>query len=311
MVGLNRVQSRLRDLGRTIHRRVRGWRKRDTGLFDPAEGRVLVGSGGGTGSWVGAPSMLVEDGEIYLALRWRGPRRRGHRSAIVQVTDDGVDEILSFGKEAFDACSLEGAALGREGGEYVLYQSYQPSPSSWWRVDRLTAGNLSGFDRADRERVLDGHGGHLKDPVLHDGRLYLHAPSRLFRSCSTLVVGDDTIVGRLSYGRDADRSPRLTSVIDVQETSLALYDWRPSWSHVGAERSRYGRLTGDAVVPLVGEDATIRSENGDGAVRYVNGAVLDGEAVLVYERGAADGSHDLCVSRLPVEDVADCLRTGR
>ncbi|HMK97046.1 MAG TPA: hypothetical protein VK425_05815, partial [Acidimicrobiales bacterium] len=123
--------------------------------FDPEAGEpVLLPEREGKGYWVGAPSVVADNGRILLSYRRRRPRdgspdERGHLAAIAQSTDGGrsFDDIWSLNKHDVGTSSLERFCLRRAGGaEWRLYTSWEDPPSSGrWRIDMMTASSPDGF----------------------------------------------------------------------------------------------------------------------------------------------------------------------
>ena len=72
--------------------------------------------GAGPGYWVGAPSAVAGDGEVFLAYRLRRPvgQGRGYAVAVARSADgERFETLLTIGKEELDTESLERPKLVR------------------------------------------------------------------------------------------------------------------------------------------------------------------------------------------------------
>ncbi|MFB6203614.1 MAG: hypothetical protein ABEK01_03945 [Candidatus Nanohaloarchaea archaeon] len=302
----NQVETRVRAAGRVLYGAFTDRVEAANPFFDPERAVRLRSARGGTGNWVGSPSSLAVRGEgIYLYTRSRGPERRGFRGSIIQL-GSRMETIWTVHKEEIGALSIEGAAIGKRDGGYVLYLSYQNGSSGRWEIMKMTSSSISGFQPSEARRLrFDTGFTHYKDPVLHDGKLYVHASSSSFTEQATLVyrTGDSgpEYLREISFGPGSGRAPRLDSILDVNGSQLVFYDWRPSIFHVTQERSRYGFLRNGKV--FVGSDPgeAIRSSAGSGALRYMSVELFNGSAWFFYERSERDGGHGVYMNRVPAE----------
>ena len=93
----------------------------------------------GEGTWAGAPSAALGDGEIYLAYRLRRPEGQGRGYAVVVARSaDGVhfETLLTIRREELGAESLERPALVMTpDGDWRLYLSCATTGTKHWRVE--------------------------------------------------------------------------------------------------------------------------------------------------------------------------------
>lgn len=151
-------------------------------LFDPNLGQVVFSpENSGSGSWVGAPSVLQgDDGRIYMNYRLRKPIQQGRGNECrIAVSDDGVtfEDVWSLKKEKIDTPSIERQCLVRAvDGTYLLYISYVDPNDNRWRIDVLHSGTPAEFSLSTLTPALTAHGigeEGVKDPfVLTIGRQY-------------------------------------------------------------------------------------------------------------------------------------------
>ena len=80
-------------------------------VLDLRRARVVVPApGAGPGSWAGAPSAVLADGEICLAYRVRRPVDEGRGVGVVVArSEDGIafETVVTLDRERFGAASLE------------------------------------------------------------------------------------------------------------------------------------------------------------------------------------------------------------
>src|SRR5215213_3158056 len=124
------------------------------------------------GAWVGAPSVVHDEGTWWLAYRVREPlgQGRGIATALAR-SDDGVtfEPVAGLGKQHFgDVESLERPTLVRvPGGPWRLYASCATPGTKNWRVDLVEADTVEGLTTAEPVTVLPGSDTRaVKDPVI-------------------------------------------------------------------------------------------------------------------------------------------------
>ena len=117
----------------------------------------------GNGNWVGAPSAVLDGGEIYLAYRLRRPigHGRGYAIAVARSADgEHFETLLTITKEQMDTESLERPVLVRlAGGGWRLYLSCATYGTNHWRVEVMEAADPASFDPATRRTILPGDAG--------------------------------------------------------------------------------------------------------------------------------------------------------
>ena len=149
--------------------------------------------GGGPGYWVGGPSAVECEGDIYLAYRLRRPLGMGRGYAVeVARSRDGehFETLLTITKEEMRAESLERPALVRTAeGIWRLYLSCGTYGTKHWRVELIEAANPAGFDARQSRVALPGDvKTAVKDPVIvHHGGIW-----HLWASCHPLENPTET-----------------------------------------------------------------------------------------------------------------------
>jgi hypothetical protein len=272
--------------------------------------------GTGAGNWVGAPSAIRRDGEIFLAYRLRRPIGAGRGYAItVARSADGVhfDPVLTITKEQMDAESLERPVLvDLPDGRWRLYLSCANYGTKHWRVEVLEASDPASFDPATRRTVLPGDATRaVKDPVIiyRDGTWHLWAsvhplgggPDQADQMVTEYATSPDGLdwtwhgvaLHRRSGEWDA-RGVRISSVWFTPGGVFAYYDGRATAQENYEERTGLARGAGPSALSAVGREPAAQSAEGAGGLRYVSIVDLgDGRERLYYELTRADGSHEL------------------
>ncbi|MDL5160062.1 hypothetical protein [Actinomycetospora termitidis] len=272
---------------------------------------------GRPGTWAGAPSAVRHDGSVYLAYRLRRPEGEGRGYAnVVARSEDGVSfEVLAVvEKERFGAESLERPALVvTPAGRWRLYVSCAtPGTKHWW-VELLEADTPEALATAPSVTVLPGSDSlAVKDPVVqsHGGLWHLWAsvhplddPDATDRMTTEHATSPDGVAwtwqGTALAPRPGEwdaRGVRISSVVDLGDRLVALYDGRATAGENWEER------TGVAVQVPDGGFGRFRGEGSDpaaeapgvGGLRYVHVLPLPGgEYRLYYEVTRADGAHEL------------------
>jgi hypothetical protein len=271
------------------------------------------------GSWSGAPSSIVADGEVYLAYRLRLPIGEGRGIAnVVARSVDGVSftVVAEVSKDRFGAESLERPAITRTPeGRWRLYVSVATPGTKHWRVDLLEAGTPAGLASATPVTVLAGSEAlAVKDPVLHHDAYGWH----LWASVHPLESWDDADRMTTEYYTSPDgvdwtwratalrgrpdawdaRGVRVSSVVVDGDTVLAAYDGRATAGENWEERTgtaRGTRLPDGTFGALTAEDREpLGSPYAPNGLRYLSLVTLpDGRQRIYYEATRADGAHDL------------------
>ena len=142
-------------IGRISSESICGSLNADTSLFDPSDGvSVVRPEVDQEGYWVGSPYPLSDGEKVYLYYRYRDPRRRGWK-AVVAESDNGEDftPVVKIDRIEVGAISLEGGALVKERGDYVLYLSFNDCEDRRWKIKAIKARNISFLNGSPGPRV--------------------------------------------------------------------------------------------------------------------------------------------------------------
>src|SRR5215468_11103289 len=288
---------------------------------DPASAIVVrSATGPGGQNWVGSPSAILVENEIFIAYRLRDPVRRGHEVEVARSAD-GVhfETIVSITKEQMDCESLERPALVRTSeGSWRLYLSCATYGTKHWRVELLEASEPGHFDASNRRTVLSGSSMlAVKDPVIaeRDGLWHLWAsvhplddPVQTDRMTTDYATSTDglswTWHGTALWPRPGEWDARGVRVAAVRFTDggvTAYYDGRASAAQNCEERTGIAQgPTPDALTPIGTSWVGEASDPGYG-LRYLTVVDLgDGRERLYYELTNSRGSHDLVTELRPV-----------
>ena len=267
------------------------------------------------GTWAGAPSAVLCNGDIYLAYRLRRPIGEGRGYAVaVARSADGVSfqTILTVGKDQMATESLERPALVRTpDGLWRLYLSCATTGSKHWRVELLEARDPAGFDPRQRQVVLPGDEkkSAVKDPVIvhHGGQWHLWAsvhpltdPAHTDRMATDYATSSDgvdwTWHGTALAPRPGEwdaRGVRIAAVRMNGESVLAYYDGRASAAQNYEERTGIAVGRNPAELEAVSSAGVAGSPDGRG-LRYLDIVDLgDRRERWYYEVTRADGAHEL------------------
>lgn len=274
---------------------------------------VMPAPGTGPGAWVGSPSAVCVDGEIFLAYRLRTARQRGY-AVEVATSADGVvfRPLVTISKDQMGAESLERPALAvAPDGTWRLYLSCATPGTKHWRVELLQAAAPDAFDPATRQVLLPGDSANaVKDPVVlrHGGGWHLWAsvhpltdPGQTDRMATEYASSADgldwTWHGTALAPRPGEwdaRGARVTWVRAGADGFTAYYDGRATAEQNCEERT--GVAVGSAPWSLtaVGRAPVAESSQPGAGLRYLTVAPLaDGTERIYYELTNANGSHDL------------------
>lgn len=295
--------------------------------FDPEAGVVIrEPPGSGYGNWVGGKVHCDSKTEQFvLFYRERRPLEAGRAAkCALAVSDDGVDfrDIWTASKSQFAANSIEEGHCVRRENEWLLYISYEVEGTSTWRIDLLTADDLTGFQVQSRRTVLsprDFDLDFIKDPfvMLRDDEVWLYAAAspRTGPSAdgSVITAGalDATVRSVSTDGRyfptieyvfeapldDSwhGRRARINSIVDWKGGFLAFYDGGRTFY------DNYEEMAGLATSPDGRRFSRINTESPwvaspHGGIRYISAVAARDSVFLYYEYTRADGSHDLRVN---------------
>ncbi len=302
-------------------------------LFDPEGAEVVLEpETAGSGSWVGAPSVLRDGEDVVLTYRRRRPRGlpsdRGYSNTIAVSHAGGpFRDVAALTKEDLEAASLERSALVRDtvGGGWVWLVSFVDPADGRWRIDAFRAATLTGLPRGERTTVLTaestGSEG-VKDPVpVRAGdRLWLlvswaegsgasaqamHGTADAYNTglvrCGTALASSDDLRRWawhgpcLRTGDGWDRyQARLTTVVPVGPGWMGLYDGSARVEENYEERLGLAAATDLAAWrTLTPQGPAVVSNGTTGSVRYAD-VLPDTAGLWVYfECSRPDGAHDL------------------
>ena len=272
---------------------------------------VVEPPGRGEGYWAGAPSVVVEGGEFWLAYRLRRPVDEGRGFAnVIARSGDGVsfETVTTVPVTLFDCASLERPALvPLPGGGWRLYVSCSTPGSKHWWVEAMDADDPADLPDGRRTVVLPGDpAAAWKDVVVR------HTPAHGWQmwACRHPLDGGDAEADRMSsvYLTGADglawaeqgtalattpggwdsRGARISSVLRDGEGWLAFYDGRATAAENWHER------TGVAVGATPGLFRAAAGPTPAGrTLRYLSVADLGTGLRVYWEASRADGANDL------------------
>ncbi|WP_327087162.1 hypothetical protein OIE66_33255 [Nonomuraea sp. NBC_01738] len=289
------------------------------------------------GYWVGCPSVTYDNGRFLLTYRERRPRdlefERGWRCAVAESTD-GVNftDVWSVRKDELGTDSMERFSIARPvpGGDYFLYLSYVDPADNRWRIDVVTAPDVSQFDVSTRRPVLTADStksAGIKDPytMLVGGAVLMYtvtsrpgefgeeafATADIHNTDATthatgLAISQDGL--RFDYlgevlptgdGWDSHES-RLSCVVPTGNGFLGFYDGSASYHENYEERCglavSFDLRNWTKTTPY---GPRYVAPHASGSIRYVDIAVVDGEWYVYFEMTRADGAHELRLLRVP------------
>jgi len=282
----------------------------------PEESVVAIAPpGDGPGWWVGAPSGLEWNGDIYLAYRLRMPTEMGRGYAVqVAKSADGVhfEPLFTITKEEADAESLERPWLARTPeGTWRLYLSCSTFGTKHWRVEFMDADSPDGFDPAQLQVTLPGDTKTaVKDPVIlhRDGLWHLwgcchplenpNETDRMSTDYATSVDGVNwTWHGTALAPRPGEWDSRGARITDVQfagDQIVAYYDGRATAEENYEERTGIATGPEPTALSATGHEPVAQSPYSPGGLRYLTTVALpDGRRRLYYEMALPDGAHEL------------------
>lgn len=296
--------------------------------LDSADSDVVVAAPGlGEGFWAGAPSIVVVDGEFWLAYRLRRPvdRGRGYANVVAHSTDGrNFATVATVTKDQFACASLERPALVRrlDGGWRLYVSCSTPNSKHWW-VEALDADSPAGLASGARTVVLPGDGAQAwKDVVVRAEPDGWH-----MWACRHPLDGGDEAADRMStwYATSTDglswtmvgealapvsdtwdaRGTRVADVVEDDGRWWAFYDARRSAEENWRERT--GLAVGQSPAQLAAIAGPVPEQAGR-ALRYTSVVALENGYQAYFEASNADGSHDL--RTVHVERAAISAVTG-
>lgn len=298
--------------------------------LDLSKYQVIAGSQSeGKGYWTGGCSSLKDkNGMIYLAYRVRNPKERGYKLCIAS-SQDGTNftMVKSMSKQDFGPLdSLERPCLLQDPqtGKYKLYLSLDRK-GEWFIYKLEDTDSPSLFDPTTARKVLspsseNGDSRKVKDPYIINfaGLWYM------FYSGSGKGPEEDTFlaisqdgerwkkVGEkiLSRGNWHNYHTRASCLIPVQSGFLLFYEgsnfswYKPQFNlNIGLAFTFNMRDFLDLTLekpcfssPTSGKFST---------VRYLDYAQMKNKIFFYYEVANKDGSFELRVSKIGIENVKD------
>ena len=291
---------------------------RENGILLPRPGdaRIAVSPPGtGPGYWVGAPSAVATEGEVFLACRLRRPvgEGRGYAVAIAKSADgERFETIALITKEQMATESLERPALVRTPeGRWRLYLSCATTGTKHWRVEVTEAAHPGEFNVRRREIVLPGDAKKgVKDPVFvrAGGQWHMWAtchplgdPLEADQMTTEYATSSDGLTwtwqGTALSGQAGEwdsRGTRVTAVRFGGKTVTAYYDGRATAAENYEERTGVAIGTDPAALTALTPGPFAHSPYRAGGLRYLDLVELPGGGTrLYYEMTQPDGSHAL------------------
>jgi hypothetical protein len=279
---------------------------------------------------------------FYVTYRLRRPRGvppdRGGEARIARSTDlKTFTDVWSVTKDAYQSASIERSAIRKAAdGQWHYFTSYVDPVDGRWCVARIKGREVKNLDAAKVERIfsaaplgLEG----IKDPWVFEerGTFYMFlsvavATSKTRKeSHETLDIfntGECVSATGLATSRDlnswkwegvvfAPDKPgweqycrRINSVMPFEGKYFAFYDGSAS------EAENYEEKTGLAVSTdlrswksLTTSGPLWTSPSASKSLRYIDAQIVGEKVCLFYEFARLDGSHDLRMMQVAMEDL--------
>jgi hypothetical protein len=282
---------------------------------------ILEPEGTGEGNWIGAPTIAEQDGEQYLAVRERGPERRGHTVRIYRREGDRYEDVMERGKEAIGAVSMERPDLvAREDGRFELYLPVEAGSNDWSMARLGPVKHPSAFDSATATTVLEP--GTMSDrETVKDGRIVRGDAGALMYYAGHDGVSEQGHVALSRDGEDWERHAdnpvlprdgwhdfhtRVSAVVDpgTMDGRLVFYEG----SGIGEYKNTWNMRTGLAYEPEQGNlvdmtpDGPVLEadcETAFSTLRYIDVVEREDGYELFFEAAQDDGTFAL--QRLSLE----------
>lgn len=312
----NLIETSARKYGRKIYSLTRKEFEHSTPIFYPLKNKDLISpETDEEGYWIGGPSVLKDGDEIYVYYRLRDPYRRGWKSVIAKTEDgENLEKINKITAEEFEAHSLEGGALQKKDGKYILYISYHEKSSGQWKIDRIKSDTVEGLESSEREQMELATGfTHVKDPVIDGEELIVHTASKNFVKHANFRVKNpstDPEVEKIEFTNETSPG-RITSVLELDGEKYWFYDWLPSMIFTGEEKTKIGVEKDGKIEGLMPGRKAIGSSSGTCSLRYVKVIEVKDEIWFYYEKSMPGKGHELCVNKMNIDEVLENLRNYR
>lgn len=149
--------------------------------FSAAE-TLLEPDGTGEGHWVGAPNVHRHDGTTYLAVRHRGPERRGSAVTIFDYDSGDLSPELEITADELGVVSIERVAMVTHPrtGDFQLYLPVDRGGNDWTIRKCADVSSVGDIDPTTARPVLRpqpgcSDAGVVKDPYILTvgGRYYM------------------------------------------------------------------------------------------------------------------------------------------
>jgi hypothetical protein len=253
----------------------------------------------GRGNWVGAPAAYWDREKKYwlLLIRYRHHKKRGYKT-VLYATKNGTDltQVKTYTSNQLKVTSIERGAITRENNTWEFYLSWERVDRDHWILGLARNRWIEQIEPESFEIIYDCdtfETDMIKDPVIYDGKLYVHIRKNGTKS-TYLADGDrlDKVV--IKTDNWARYCQRITSIIKGTSGYFAFYDGAESIEFNQEEKT--GILFGECLSsfsPIGPNQPALVSDVGSGSIRYLEAREHDDDMYIWYEYCNADWSHEL------------------